>query len=118
MKHTISQAMLEKYQQLYEQEKKYRTQRAALRDQIIEMLRHGAVAEQGAIEAYLFEYSSVRLSKARVIEAVGQARYDQICAKVEPTINTQLRVRSKCHSHNGIKGKAMWMDEPEDDDWP
>ncbi|MEI8371658.1 MAG: hypothetical protein WCJ35_02370 [Planctomycetota bacterium] len=120
MKKTIPQALLEKYKHLFEQEKKYKVQRDALRDQLIALLRHGAAVEHGVLTARLLECSSISLSKAKVIEAFGQARYDQIRSKIQPTIQVQLRVqeRNKGKTHaSAIKGKSPWIGEPTHDDW-
>jgi hypothetical protein len=91
----ISQEMLDKYRQLHALEKKYRVQREALRDQLITLLRAGAVVEHGALDATLQECSSMTLSKKTVVAAFGVERYEWLRARIKPTIQTQLRVMER-----------------------
>ncbi len=119
MKNMISQELLEKYQQLSAQEKKYKAQRETLRDQIVEMLNNGASVEVGSLDAELQTYSQKTLSKAKVVAAIGQEQYEWLRADIAPTIKTNLRVQSKSHSHphKAVKGKDTWL-EVSYEDWP
>lgn len=98
MKTTISQAALQKYQQIHELEKKCRVQREAMRDQMIALLRAGAAVETGELDATLVEYASTTFSRAKLIEAIGVARFELLKAKITPTPQVQLKVKKRAGS--------------------
>ena len=58
----------------------------------------------------------MNLSKIKVVESLGQERYEWLRAHVAPTVQTHLRVgkRSKC-KNKAPKSKATWIGEPADD---
>jgi hypothetical protein len=101
----ISQKALERYQQLYDLEKKFKSQRQALRDQLIEMLRNTACVEKGGLGAELVERSAVSLTRAKVTEALGEDYYLWLREQIEPSQQILLVV-GKCKAKKTPKASA------------
>jgi hypothetical protein len=118
MKHKISQVTLAHYLSLFAQEKETRAVRKGLQDQITAMLRGGAAVEAGPIEARLIEYTSVNFTKANLIAAIGQQRFELLRSKVEPTPHSRLRIAKHKEGTNSKANKkqdAVCQDFVEDE---
>jgi hypothetical protein len=115
MKNMITQAMLTEYLNAFDKERKIRSARQAMRDQLLAMLCNGAAVEFGTASAKLVEYTSVTFSKAKLLQALGPKRFESLRSKVEPTVRKQLRVVK--HKPTKPANVVHKFDENDNDDW-
>lgn len=118
MKNMISQELLEKYQQLSAQEKKYK---CSARRCAIKSSKCLTTARVSKSDLWMLNFRRTAKRHCRRPRSLQPSARSSTsgCAHIAPTIKTNLRVQSKSHSHphKAVKGKDTWL-EVSYEDWP